>query len=221
MSEKKDENETAPAPDSRPPTGRVVNPGILQLDPRLLNLSLAAPCQRAGAMAADWLLIGALSLLAGPVLGFLTGLTMASIGSRRVSQARFWQAFRWVLIGLGASVMILSGFLLIGRPIIRTAAFNLGRINDGPSTPAVFVSPSAGVGELRRAVGDLEDQVERLRADIERLRESVRGNSLVNTAIDFSSTLGLTFGWAGVYFTLCTVWLNGLTPRKFLFRTRA
>jgi uncharacterized RDD family membrane protein YckC len=32
--------------------------------------------------------------------------------------------------------------------------------------------------------------------------------------------MGLTFGWAGVYFTLFTSWLGGRTPGKFLFRTR-
>lgn len=213
-------------PEPKPPveapksTGRIVNPEVLQLDRRLLNLALAAPWQRAGAMGADLIVIGALSLLAGPVLGLLTGLTMASIGSRRVSKARFWQAFRWVLIVMGAAVMVLSGFLLIGRPIIRTGAFNLGRIEAEPSIRAVMVSPSAGVSELRRAIDTLGEQVDELRADNERLRESARGNSLVNTASDFSSTLGLTFGWAGVYFTLCTAWLNGLTPGKMLFRIR-
>jgi len=202
------------------PTGRVVNPGRLQLDPGLLNASLAAPWQRGGAMAADLVVIGALSLLAGPVLGLLTGLTMASIGSRRVSKAKFWQAFRWVLIGLGSGVMILSAFFLLGRPLVRSGAFNLGRLADGPSITTVVVPPSAGPTELWRSVGALQEQVEQLSADNERLRESARGNSLLNAATDFSSTLGLTFGWAGVYFTLCTAWLNGVTPGKFLFRTR-
>jgi len=214
------ETEPATTAKSVKSTGRVVNPGVLKLDPRLLNMSLAAPWQRAGAMAGDLLVIGALSLLAGPVLGLLTGLTMASIGSRRVSKAKFWLAFRWVLILMGTGVMILSGFLLVGRPIIRTSAFNLGQIEAGPSTQSVAVSPTAGASELRRALGAMERQVDELREDNERLRESARGNSLVNTATDFSSTLGLTFGWAGVYFTLCTAWLNGLTLGKLLFRTR-
>ncbi|MEZ5276088.1 MAG: RDD family protein [Opitutaceae bacterium] len=214
--------ESTPANSVKPDksTGRVVNPEVLHLDPRILDMPLAAPWQRAGAMAADLLVIGALSLLAGPVLGLLTGVTMASIGSRRVSKARFWQAFRWVLILLGAGVVILSSFLLVGRPIIRTAAFNLGSVAAGPSIETVYISPSAGTVELRRAAGTLQSQVDQLVEENERLRQSARGNSLVNTATDFSSTLGLTFGWAGVYFTLCTVWLKGLTPGKWLFRTR-
>ena len=214
------ESEPVPAPEPAKSTGRVVNPEVLQLDSRLLNQPLAAPWQRAGAMLADLLVIGALSLLAGPVLGLLTGLTMVSVGSRRVSRARFWLAFRWVLIVMGGGVVILSGFLLIGRPIIRTGAFNLGSIGAGPSIPTVMVSSSPTNAELRRAITTLDKQVDELLAENERLRESARGNSLVNTATDFSSTLGLTFGWAGVYFTLCTAWLKGHTPGKILFRTR-
>ena len=199
---------------------RIVDPGLLQLDPRLLNTPLAAWWQRAGGMAVDLVLIGALSLLANPVLGLLTGMTLAALGSRRVSDARFWLAFRWLLIGLGAGVTVLSAFLLIGRPLVRTGAFNLSRLQDAPSIETVFVPQGASSSELRRAVGQLEKNVDVLLRENERLRESARGSSWLNFAADSSRTMGLTFGWAGVYFTLFTAWLKGRTPGKLIFRTR-
>ena len=202
------------------PKGRVVDPVVLRLDPGLLHAPLAAPWRRAGAMALDLMVVGLLSLLTGPVLGLFTGFTLASLGSPRVSDARIWRTFRWVLILLGAGVMILSILFLTGRPLVRTAAFNLGRVESGPSLEPVMVPPGASTTELRRAVTRLEQQVETLRAHNERLRESARGNSLLNAASDFSRSLGLTFGWAGVYFTLAVGWLRGRTPGKFLFRIR-
>jgi len=199
---------------------RIVDPGLLQLDPNLLNTPLAAWWQRAGGMVVDLALIGLLSLLANPVLGLLTGATVAALGSRRVSDAKFWLAFRWLLIALGAGVMVLSGFLLIGRPLVKTGAFNLATASEAPAIEPVFVSVGATNSELRRAVSQLEQNVALLQQDNTRLRESTRGSSWMNFAADSSRTLGLTFGWAGVYFTLFTAWLGGRTPGKFLFRTR-
>lgn len=199
---------------------RIVDPGLLQLDPRLLNTPLAAWWQRLGGMVVDLVLIGLLSLLANPVLGLLTGATLAALGSRRVSDAKFWLVFRWLLIGLGAAVIVLSGFLLIGRPLVKTGAFNLGRTAEAPAIEPVFVSAGATNSELRRAVNQLEKNVVALQEDNTRLRESTRGSSWMNFAADSSRTMGLTFGWAGVYFTLFTAWLGGRTPGKFLFRTR-
>jgi uncharacterized RDD family membrane protein YckC len=222
------ETSAAPIHESGVPVGkvtarrraRIVDPGLLQLDPRLLNTPLAAWWQRAGGMAVDLVLIGALSLLANPVLGLLTGATLAALGSRRVSDAKFWLAFRWLLIAMGAGVMVLSGFLLIGRPLVKTGAFNLAPVAEAPAIEPVFVSAGATNSELRRAVNQLEKNVEVLQADNTRLRESTRGSSWMNFAADSSRTMGLTFGWAGVYFTLFTSWLRGRTPGKFLFRTR-
>lgn len=210
----------APRGAARKPRARIVDPGLLHLDPRLLDRPLAAWWQRAGGIAIDLVLIGALSLLANPVLGLLTGATLAALGSRRVSDARFWLVFRWLLIGLGAAVIVLSSFLLIGRPIVRTGAFNLGRVADAPALETVLVPQGASTAELRRAVSQLERNLAALQQENERLRESARGSSWMNFAADSSRTMGLTFGWAGVYFTLFTAWLRGRTPGKLVFRTR-
>ena len=74
--------------------------------------------------------------------------------------------------------------------------------------------------DLRRANTQLTAQVEALRAENAQLRTTVRGSSWLNAASDFSRTLGLTFGWAGVYFTLSLAWLGGRTPGKWLVGTR-
>ncbi len=199
---------------------RLVNAELLTLDPRLRESVLAAPWQRAAAMAIDLVLIGMLSLLAGPVLGLLTGLTLAALGSRKVSDTKFWQAFRWVLIGLGAAVMLLSGLLQIGHPLVRTGAFNLTRSRDRPATDTVYVSPTASSADLRRAIDELNKQIGDLKADNERLRGAGADNPVLSTVTALSKSLGLTFGWAGVYFTLFTSWFGGRTPGKLVFGTR-
>ena len=198
----------------------VVDRERLRIDPALLDTPLAVWWQRAGAMVIDLAAVGALSLLAHPVLGLLTGLTLAALGTRKESGARIWAIVRWGLIGLGALVIVLSGFLLAGNPLVRTGAFNLAPEKEAPDLATVAVTPNASSAELRRAMGRLDAQVEWLKAENAGLRDEIRGNSWLRLAADSSRTMGFTFGWAGVYFTLLTVLLRGRTVGKLIFGSR-
>jgi len=181
---------------------------------------LASPLKRAAGMAIDLAVIVLLSALAQPILGVFTGFTVASLGSRRVSEARFWQIFRWVLIGLGVIVMALSSFFVVGAPIVRTQVFNIAAEEQTslPDTPVLAPSPS--YSDLSRAIERYERRDAILSEDNKQLRERGSGRSLVTAAADLGKTFGLTFGWAGVYFTLMTAWFRGRTVGKFLLGTR-
>lgn len=198
----------------------VVDRERLRIDPALLNTPLAKWWQRGGAMMIDLAVVGALSLLAHPVLGLLTGGTLAALGTRRESASKVWAVIRWGLIGLGAVVIVLSGFLLAGNPLVRTGAFNLAAEKEAPDLTKVVVAPNASSRELRRAVGQLDSQVDWLHAENARLRDEIRGNSWLRLAADSSRTMGFTFGWAGVYFTLVTLVFKGRTVGKLILGSR-
>jgi len=207
-----------PAPPPVPPAAKGASDRVsletLRVDPALAGRRLAAWWQRAAGMAVDAVVLVVLSALAGPVLGFFTGLTVAALGDRAVSPARIWGIFRWVFWILGGAVMLASALLMTGRPILRTGAFNVDRA----------VLQQAKQGELTLPPSptyrQLEDYAGRLATDNQRLRESVRGSSWLNVVADVSRTFGLTFGWAGVYFTLCTAWWRGRTVGKLFVGTR-
>ena len=198
----------------------VVDRERLRIAPELLDAPLAAWWQRGGAMVVDLAVIGALSLLASPVLGLLTGATLATLGTRRESKSKIWGVMRWALLGLGGVVILLSGFALAGNPLVRTGAFNLAPEKEAPDLAAVVVVPNASSRELRRAVDQLDVQVEWLQEENARLRDEIRGNSWLRLAADSSRTMGLTFGWAGVYFTLVTLVFKGRTVGKLIFGSR-
>ena len=213
--------DATPTHDSSPPVppaksaAAVVQLENLRVDSSLAQRQLAARWQRAAGIAIDLIALALLSLLTGPLLGFGTGLTIAALGSRAVSPTRTWGTLRWVLRGLGGVIMLLSlAFLFAGRPLVRTAVFNLDR--------AALLAASGEVAALppNRTAAQLETHIRQLEAANQHLRESIRGSSWLNVVADFSRTLGLTFGWAGVYFTLCTAWLRGRTPGKWLVGTR-
>ncbi len=203
-----------PEPAAAKPAPDHVSLETLRVDPALASRRLAAVWQRAAGMAIDGVLLLVLSVLAGPILGFFTGLTVAMLGSRDVSPTRIWGIFRWIFWLLGGAVMLTSILLMTGRPILRTGAFNVDQTvlkQAKQGEPTLPPSPT---------YQQLEDYANRVAAENKRLRESVRGSSWLNAVADLSRTFGLTFGWAGVYFTLITAWWRGRTVGKFLVGTR-
>lgn len=196
------------------PAAASVSLESLRVDPGLAGRRLAARWQRALGMAIDGVALAALSLLAGAVLGFFTGLTIAALGGRDVSATRIWGVARWIFWLMGGGVMVTSALLMLGRPILRTGAFNLDRTILQEAGGSEAVLPPAPT------YGQLDAYAQRLAAENRRLRDSVRGSSWLNAVADFSRTFGLTFGWAGVYFTLCTAWWRGRTIGKFVVGTR-
>ena len=192
-----------------------------RVDPALEGRRLAAHWQRLLGIVIDLALIAVLSVLTGPPLALGMGATIVSLGGRNVSPTRAWAVVRWVFIALGAAIMVAAAFLMVGRPLVRPGAFHLG----GEAPAATVVAPVelplvVTKDDLRRANAQLQGQVEALRSENTQLRTTIRGSSWLNAASDFGRSFGLTFGWAGVYFTLCLAWLGGRTPGKWLVGTR-
>jgi uncharacterized RDD family membrane protein YckC len=201
-------------------SGRVVNPDVLQLAPSLLNAPLASPWQRLGGMVVDLVIIALLARLSIPVLGLCAGGTLVAFGSQRESEARFWRVFRWVLIGLGGVVIILSGFLVTRSPILQPRA-----AAKEATAPARTAEPAplpliVSNADLRREVERSRAQIAALQAENAQLRESATGQAVVDAVTGLPRRLGLAFGWAGVYFTLLPTFFRGRTPGKFIFGSR-
>ena len=221
-----------PIPPPVPPTSAAAAPGekragatfrleTVRIDPALAGRRLAAHWQRLAAMAIDLVIVSALSVFSGSLLAVGMGATIASLGGRAVSPSRAWAVVRWIFIALGTAVMVAARFLRVGRPLVRPGAFHLGAPPPAATVLAPVELPLVATKEdLRRANTQLTDQIEVLRAENTRLRETVRGSSWLNAASDFSRSFGLTFGWAGVYFTLCLAWLRGRTLGKWIVGTR-
>jgi len=201
-------------------SGRVVNPDVLQLAPSLLNARLATPWQRLGGMAVDLVVISMLSRFSLPVLGLCAGATLAVLGSRRESDVPFWRMFRWALIGLGALVMLLSGFLSSGIPIFRPLAPTAPPASPVPVLERVVMPMNASNADLRGEVTRLQRQIDELQAENVRLRESATGQALVDAVTGLPRSVGLAFGWAGVYFTMLPALFRGRTVGKLVFGSR-
>ncbi len=202
---------------------RAVDGEQLVVAPAVAGQPLAEPWRRLAAMAIDLAVISLLSLLAGPFLGLATGALLVVLFGNASSAPLVLKAVRWVCRLLGAVIVVLSVLALGHVSPVKTGGLELDAFTGRPPSAAMtethFVPPNATAAELAAIARKLEQQVEALKAEHRALEESHR--SWTHQARAFASTLGVTFGWGGVYFTLAAGALGGRTLGKFVLRIRA
>jgi hypothetical protein len=210
---------TANAP-SPTPAGRLVTAETLSAAPVVVGQPLAEPWRRLAAIATDLTLVAALSIFSRPWLGIATGAMLLLLFGNSTTAPLPLKIVRTFCRGLGGALILLSTLALGHVSFLRSGKFNLEALTGRPPSLAmrenIYVPPEAGASELHHAVTRLQRQVEDLKGEI---RESSR--SWLHQVRTFTSALGITFGWSGVYFTLFAGGLAGRTPGKLLFRIRA
>jgi hypothetical protein len=204
-------------------SGRVVTPETLAAASSILGLPLADPWRRFVAMLVDLAAVALLSLLSGPWLGLATGSMLIVLFGNSPGAPLPLKAVRAACRLLGAIIVVISVFALGHVSLLRKSGLELEAFTGRPQIPAmkesIFVPPDASMGDLRAATAKLEKQVAELKAENTRLQEASR--SWVNQSRAFANTLGVTFGWSGVYFTLMAGAWGGRTLGKMLLRIRA
>lgn len=212
-----------PAPHADLTKVRTVRPETLAVADSVVRLALAEPWRRLVAILADLVVIGLLSLLSGPFLGLATGVMLLVLFGRKSGVPLALVITRWASRLAGAVVVLIAALSLGHSSLLRTEQLRLtalrgdGRIE--AEKQAIVIPPEASRSQLAHAADDLQAQVDALKAETKRLRAESR--TLTGQALAASGALGLTFGWAGVYFTLMAGTFGGRTVGKFLFGTRA
>lgn len=203
--------------------GRKVRAETLTVAPEIMELNLAAPWKRLGAILIDLVVIMLLSLLSGPVLGIASGVLLVVLLGNKTPAPVALKLSRWICRGLGLVIVGLSVLALGHWSVTKSEVLNLDVLQGNQESAAmkqtVFVDANASYGQMRAAKDDLQQQVSALKKEMK--EERVRSSSLLGRARSFTGALGVTFGWSGIYFTLITGLLNGRTLGKFLWRIRA
>ena len=212
----------ASAPRETPP-GRLVNAETLNVAPVVAGQRLAEPWRRLAAIVTDLVLVTALSIFSRPWLGLATGLMLLVLFGNSSQAPLALKIVRLLCRGLGGALVLFSVLALGHVSFLRSSGFHFealaGRPPSAAMREAVYVAPDAGTSELRGAVTRLERQVDDLKKEIHEWQRA--SSSWLYQVRTFTSALGITFGWSGVYFTLFAGALAGRTPGKLLFRLRA
>jgi len=203
--------------------GRKVRAETLAVAPAVLGLTLAEPWKRLGAMVLDLVVIGLLSLLSGPILAIATGSMLVVLLGNKEPAPVMLNLARWVCRVVGV-VFIGVAILVLGHwSFVRSEQLNLEMLTGQAESPAmkktVMIDPQASDGQLLATANVLRVQVDDLKAEV--ATERAASGSLLGRTRTFTGTLGVTFGWSGVYFTLLAGLLNGRTLGKLIFGIRA
>ena len=212
-----------PAASAPAASGRLVSAETLAVAPALLGRPLAEPWRRLAAIGVDLVVVAALSLLSAPCLGLGTGVLLLCLFGNSAQAPLAMKAVRTFCRALGAIVALVSVLALGHFSLFRDQALQLdaftGRAPSAAMTTTVAVTPDASPSELRGAVGRLQEQVDQLKSEHRELQAA--NASWVAQAKSLANALGVTFGWSGVYFTLCAGALGGRTLGKLWCQTRA
>lgn len=205
------------------PTGRRVSPETLAVAPEVLQLNLADPWRRLVAMLIDLLVIGALSFLSGPFLGLATGILLIVLMGNKRSAPFVMRIARWVCRLLGAGVVGVAVLSLGHSSLFNATQLELAALQEKGESPAlqktVYVPDNANFSQVMRANHELQSQVDDLKTELRNQKKTSR--SWTGQAVALTGALGVTFGWAGVYFTLLAGLFNGRTAGKLLLGIRA
>lgn len=203
--------------------GRTVRADTLVVAPDVIGQPLAEPWRRLAAMVIDLAAVALLSLLSGTLLGLATGALLIVLFGNASGTPVALVLVRWVCRLLGGVIVILSILALGHVSPVKTGGLELGAFTGRPPSAAMtetyFVPPNASTAETAAIAQRLERQVEALKTENRELQAT--GSSWVGQARAFAGTLGVTFGWGGVYFTLVAGALGGRTLGKMLLRIRA
>lgn len=186
-------------------TKKYVTHYAFKVDEGLLGKPLASPAKRLWAIVIDMTLIGLLTTLNALVLAGLIGITAFSVFGKLVRMPK-----KRILSFCSLAVALICGLIVFLGLILEEG--HLERYFDGKDGPIkvvindeVKVASETGF-KLEVAEGQTEVQSDE--------------PSMIDWARGVLSDLGLSFGWAALYFSVMVVWLNGQTPGKRLFGIR-
>lgn len=183
---------------SKEETKTILTPFAFEIDKQLFGLPLAVPWRRALALLIDFLIIAMLAETPGELLAFLVAITFFRLGSKKRAQqvGKKRGIRRFILKTIGALVI----FVVLIDTIPPMLNESYWQTQDAESTNVEVTTEAQNKGEASLAEQTLYMGVEWSKGVIK--------------------DLGLSFGWAALYFSVLTAIWHGQTPGKKLLNIR-
>lgn len=193
---------------------RWVTPETLNVTPQLIGMPLALPQRRVYAMAIDLVAVALLSSVSG--LWLVGGLLLVGLqlhSRRGASAGAATSRPRLVLGYVAAGLIVLVAFGQFQQQWQRWQGRSDAVVADlapGPPLAAAAAASAAPPSDAER-IAQLEQQLAQAR------KRSASWRAQIDRLLD---TIGLSFGWGIVYFSLLPAWWGGQTLGKKLLGLR-
>lgn len=192
-------------------TKKILTPFAFNIDSSLFGLPLSVPWKRGCALLVDFLLIAMLARTPGELLALVMAVTFFKLGSKKRALAlgkRY--GFRKRLLRLiGAFVIFVVSVSVIPDLINNDFKNNETTISSATEQPS-----ASETSTINEKTGDQSSDVQNIS----------KGEALIYKGVEWAQgavkDLGLSFGWAAIYFSVLTSVWKGQTPGKKLFKIR-
>lgn len=185
-------------------TRKYITPYAFQVADDLLGKRLASPSKRLSAIVLDMVLVGLLTTLNSLLLtGLIALVSLFGFNNLRKHPDK----------GLAAGMLLATSIvciLIIVAALSLQSGFESDKEANGASVDAVVTT------EDSEESADYEDSEN----DEEASPPSDESTSVVQWVQGMISDLGISFGWAALYFSVFLAWFNGQTLGKLLFGIR-
>ena len=199
-----------------------VTPFAFNVSRSLLGKSLASPSKRLFAILVDLILVGLLTTLSALILTGLFGITaLVGFNNLRKKPERGLAAGFLLTASIVCALIIAVSMLYQGSDfqamIEKDGSINAElNLDSGETDTAILEKAQAENTKLEKAQAE-ETQTEDAPAVEIRVPAESESPSVIAWIQGMITDLGLSFGWAAMYFTVFVAWMNGQTPGKKLF----
>jgi len=177
-------------------TKNYVTPYAFKVSDDLLGKRLASPSKRFSAITLDMIIVGLLATLPSLLLTGLIGVAaLFGFNKLRRDPERKTPALVMLLISLFCLLILIIAFSIKN--------FQSSDEKDHASQDAIEVSIDGD---------DAKEEIEK--------GDENKSPSVVQWLQGVVADLGLSFGWAALYFTVCIAWFHGQTLAKLAFGIR-
>lgn len=221
-------------------TKKILTPFAFNIDESLFGLPLALPWRRGAALLLDFLIIAMLAATPGEFLALVAAITFFKLGSKkRAKKLGKKRGLRKLMLrGLGAFIIFV--LLVTTIPDFIKTTFNQQTksienvldSDDGANKQAsepkeLKSSENIKISDTKPVVVQSEDekvQIEKQSIQVNQVNNETEASKLLYKGLTWAQgvikDLGLSFGWAALYFTVLTSIWRGQTPGKKTFKIK-
>lgn len=209
---------------------RYITPYDFKVSEKLLGKALASPTKRLIGILLDLMVVGLFATLNGVVLVGVTGLLSLVAGVQLLRRGqRVVGGILLCTLAFLCLVIVVVAATVTEDTIVKFAGLetvvNVGEASRGENRKEQEALEALVDAQAELATAAEETGVPALTVDLgvgeaEPKTADVLTPSVIDWLRGAFADLGISFGWAAVYFTICVAWLNGQTVGKWIVGTR-
>ncbi|GGZ97103.1 hypothetical protein GCM10008090_01720 [Arenicella chitinivorans] len=209
---------------------RYITPYDFKVSEKLLGKALASPSKRLIGILLDLIVVGLIASLNGAILIGVTGVLSLAAGLQLVRRGnRMVAGVLLCTLALLCLIIVVAVTAVTEDSIVEMAGLDAvvevrddveGATREEIKAADALVDAQAELAIANEQNGGVGQNWDLDSDETKPKSSDVLTPSVIDWLRGMFADLGISFGWAAVYFTVCVAWLNGQTVGKRIVGTR-